>query len=108
MSPVEEVLVGKGLEGINDRLGLARHQRVDRGSGPTITQRFPALLAASPAPLALLGQSQDLARLGCGPVLAGRIVRQVQQPLLDGCVHSGGNRLVRHQAKPLLSPAPPT
>ena len=67
-----------------------------------IVQRFPALLAASPAPLAPLGQSQDLARLGCGPALAGCVVHQVQQPLLDGCVHSGGNRLVRHQAKPLF------
>lgn len=36
--------------------GLARHQRVRRGSGPTIIQLLPTVLAASEAPVAPLGQ----------------------------------------------------
>ena len=55
-APVGEVLVGEGLEGLHDRLDLAGHQRARRGSGPTIIQLLPTVLAASPAPVASVGQ----------------------------------------------------
>ena len=55
-APVGEVLASEGLEGLHDRLDLARHQRARRGSGPTIIQLLPTVLVASEAPVAPLGQ----------------------------------------------------
>lgn len=55
-SAVGEVLVVEGPK------GLARNQRVDRGSEPTIVQVLSASLTVSPAPAARLRRHQDPGR----------------------------------------------
>ena len=56
-APVREVLVGEGLEGLHDRLDLTCFSAPGEGSGPTIIQIRPTVLAASEAPVASVGQS---------------------------------------------------
>ena len=58
--------------------GLAGHQRARLGSGPTIIQLVPTVLAASEAPVASVGQPWDLTGLGDGPAPACGVVDQVE------------------------------
>ena len=103
-SPVGEVLVGEGLEGIYDCLDLARYQRVDRGSGSTIVQRFPALLAVSPAPL---GQSRTSQVLDAGQPWPAAWSTRSSNPRLTAASPRAGIGLSGIRPSPLFSPAPP-
>ena len=111
-APVGEVLVGEGLEGLHNRLDLAGHQRARRGSGPTITQLLPTVLAASPAPMASVGLNRpgfvggsddmegslswDLRK--CSDELRERAMRMVLEVLADPAWAKGAIRRIRRGA----------